>query len=207
MTASIFGLMNFFEGYVKNYRSFNLHQSDNISKFTRKEIDFFANLGEKLGFFTFIEDSKHDKSIKRSRPMDLSWWKSDERVDKENFVELILHLERESIRKKDTETIDKLFSKTEKEFVPKCVVAIQYVGNKERIDFLNELVTKINREQKSQVLMIYRYEDKYEKVEKVCAYSFNENGLLNSELRKAVCFIDQTGYWTMTFEEEFYLKQ
>lgn len=54
--------MNFFEGYVWNYRRMNLSKLHNRSMFTRREIDYFANLGEMLGFDSFIEDSKFDKS-------------------------------------------------------------------------------------------------------------------------------------------------
>src|SRR5690606_38054676 len=105
-----FNLMTFFEGYVRNYRRLNLTDSHNKSMFTRREIEYFANLGEALGYDAFIEDSKPDKTKGRSRPMDLSWWKWDSRIDQESYVSLILHLERENQWDKDIDTIDKLFS-------------------------------------------------------------------------------------------------
>ncbi|MFV8830542.1 hypothetical protein [Alkalihalobacterium sp. APHAB7] len=83
MKKQYLDLMQFFEGYVRNYRRMNLSVAHNHLMFTKREIDYFANFGEMLGFDAFIEDSKFDKALGRSRPMDLSWWKWDER-DKEN---------------------------------------------------------------------------------------------------------------------------
>lgn len=77
--------MQFFEGYVRNYRRLNLSQLHNVSMFTKREIDYFAQLGEFLSFDAFVEDSKFDKTKGRSRPMDLSWWKWDARFDDEQF--------------------------------------------------------------------------------------------------------------------------
>nr|WP_259548299.1 hypothetical protein [Heyndrickxia oleronia] len=95
MEKQYFNLVQFFEGYVRNYRRMNLSYLHNVSMFTKREIDFFARLGEMLGFDAFIEDSKFDKLKGRSRPMDLSWWKWDARFEDEQFLYLALHLERE----------------------------------------------------------------------------------------------------------------
>jgi hypothetical protein len=86
MEKQYFNLMLFFEVYVRNYRRHNLSHLHNRSMFTKREIDYFVNLGEMLGYHVFVEDYKFDKIMGRSRPMDLSWWKSDERIDKENFA-------------------------------------------------------------------------------------------------------------------------
>jgi len=127
--------------------------------FTKREIDFFAQLGEMLGFDAFIEDSKFDKLKGRSRPMDLSWWKWDARLDNEQFLYLALHLERESLPRKDVETIEKLFSQTDDGYIPHNVIGIQYIESAERIDYLNELILQKNKVQKSNVLIVYRYQD------------------------------------------------
>ncbi|WP_229596618.1 hypothetical protein [Rossellomorea vietnamensis] len=81
-----FNLMQFFEGYVRNYRRLHLSSGHNISMFTKREIDYFANLGEMLGFDVFIEDGKVDKVKGRSRPMDLAWWKWDKRISDDTYV-------------------------------------------------------------------------------------------------------------------------
>lgn len=200
MKKEYLNLMQFFEGYVRNYRRMNLSQIHNLSMFTQREIEFFANLGEMLGYDAFIEDSKHDKLKGRSRPMDLALWKWDQRIDSENYVGLVLHLERENQWNKDVETIEKLFSETDDEFIPYNVIGIQYVESKERIDFLNNLVLEKNVIQKSNGLMIYRYYDKLINLEKVSAFYFSPTNLI--EIRKAICKQDELGYWFMYFEEE-----
>lgn len=58
MSKEQFNLMTFFEGYVRNYRKLNLYQIHNGSMFTRREIEYFANLGEMLGYYAFVEDTK-----------------------------------------------------------------------------------------------------------------------------------------------------
>lgn len=201
MTRYIFDMMCLLEGYVRNYRRLNLYQATNSSMFTKREIDYFANVGESLGFFSFVEDYKPNKKLGRSRPMDLAWWKLDERVDKDNFAYLVLHLERENQSSKDLETIDKLFAHTETAYIPKCVIGIQNVENSERVLKLNEIVMKRNKQQKSNVLMIYRFYDKKMKFDRVWAYHFYEDNVI--EERKMISDIDSTGCWFMCFEEEY----
>jgi hypothetical protein len=196
----IINLLQLFEGYVRNYRRMNLSIEHNSSMFTKREIDYFATVGEMLGYFTFVEDAKFDKTKGRSRPMDLSWWKWDARVDSENYEYLSLHLERENQLNRDTETIQKLFFKTNKDYIPHNVIGIQFVDSEERIKYLNELILKKNNVQKSNVLMIYRYHDIELDLQRVDAYSFLPSGVV--EIRKAFCKIDELGYWFMGFEEE-----
>jgi hypothetical protein len=194
-------LMQFFEGFVKNYRKLNLTTLHNRSMFTQKEINYFADLGEMLGFESFIEDSKFDKAKNRSRPMDLAWWKWDKRENPENYAYLALHLERESLPMKDEETVEKLFSETEEGFIPNDVVGIQYVDSEERISYLNKLVLHKNKQQQSNALMVYRYFDESMQVQRIWAYHFLADGMV--EERKAVCKEDEFGYFSMIFEEEF----
>ncbi|WP_175638332.1 hypothetical protein [Metabacillus schmidteae] len=201
MEKQYFNLMQFFDGYVRNYRRMNLSHLHNRSMFTKREIDYFANLGEMLGFDAFVEDSKFDRIKGRSRPMDLSWWKWDARKDKENFIYLALHLERENVWNKDVDTIEKLFSNTEEGYTPHNVIGIQYIESVERIDLLNELISKKNSIQKSNALMIYRYYESDYDIERVNAYFYTPSGL--SESRQAVCKQDESDYWFMCFDEEF----
>ena len=201
MEKQYFNLMQFFDGYVRNYRRMNLAKLHNRSMFTKREIDYFANLGEMLGFDAFIEDSKFDKTMGRSRPMDLSWWKYDGRKDEENFLYLALHLERESIWTKDIETIEKLFSDTEEGFIPHNVIGIQYIESVDRMDYLNDLILQKNLVQNSNVLMVYRYYDAILDAQRVYAHSFTPDGL--KETRLAICDQDGSGYWFMAFKEEY----
>jgi hypothetical protein len=52
-------------------------------------------------------------------------------------IRRILHLERENQWKKDVDTIEKLFAKTDEGFVPHNVIGIQYIESEKRIKFLN----------------------------------------------------------------------
>lgn len=200
MEKEYFNLMQFFEGYVRNYRRMNLSYQHNQSMFTQREVDYFANLGEMLGFDIFIEDSKFDRIKGRSRPMDLSWWKWDATKSNEHYDYLALHLERENVWEKDLDTVEKLFSETEEGYIPRNVIGIQRIKSAERIDYLNNIIAKKNAVQKSAVLMIYRYYDASLDAEKISAHFFAADGW--NESREAICKQDETGYWFMYFEEE-----
>ena len=194
-------LIPFFEGYVRNYRRFNLSSDHNLTMHTNREIEYFANLGELLGFESFVEDGRKDQVLGRKRPMDLSWWKYDQRESVEHYDYLALHLERESLSTKKIDTIDKLFSQTEKEFSPYNVIGIQFISSPLEIEELNELIVERNRDQMSHVLMVYRYWDSELNVQRVDAYFFTQTGLL--EIRRAFCPKDNMGYSFMCFEEEY----
>ncbi|MGD6818754.1 hypothetical protein [Metabacillus sp. 84] len=201
MNKQYLDLMQFFEGYVRNYRRFNLSKIHNRSMFTQREIEYFSKLGEMLGFDAFIEDSKFDRLKGRSRPMDLALWKWDKRKDHENYIYLALHLERENQWDKDEDTIDKLFSDTEEGYIPHNAIGIQFAESKERIEYLNSLIVEKNKEQKSNVLMIYRFYDIVSDLNKVEAYNFKPDKAY--QVRTAICKTDEFGYWFMCFEEEY----
>jgi len=80
------------EGYIRSYRTFNLRTTAKWTDLTQRELDFFARLGEMLGFAARLEEQR----------MDLSWHD----IDSE---ELALYLERETNAEKVfTETLRKL---------------------------------------------------------------------------------------------------
>lgn len=195
-------LMNILEGYVRNYRKLNLFQATNRSMFTRREISYFESVGEYLGFFSFIEDTKPNHDYGRSRPMDLSWWKWDERISSVEFVNLVLHLEKENIYSKDLETIDKLFCNTDSEYIPDYVIGILNVESRERIEFLQKEILKRNQNQNSEVLMIYSYSNVKEEFVRLEAHYLN-SCCNQVDTRNMISSIDSTGYWTMCFEEEY----
>lgn len=137
--------------------------------------------------------------------MDLSWWKWDERVSTEEFINLVLHLERENCFSKDIETIDKLFCKTDENYIPDYVIGIINVESKARIKKLQEVVLKRNKIQKSEVLMIYRLYDYTKDYEQVEAY-YCSSDLKTKVKREATSNTDDTGYWMMCYKEEYKRK-
>ncbi|TSB45551.1 hypothetical protein [Alkalicoccobacillus porphyridii] len=194
-------LMNVFEGYVRNYRSLNLEANHHVSMFTLREIEYFCRLGDMLGFISYIEDARVNGETESSRRMDMSWWKWDARKDQENYIELALHLERESNPKKDLDTVEKLFVESAEGYHPTHVIGIQYVTSEARVEELNQLVKQRNGVQQSHVLMVYRYVDPLFHIECVAAYTFSKGSI--TEVRKAYCQKDQAGFWQMCFEEEY----
>lgn len=200
-------LYNIFEGYVRNYRRLNIHQASLSSMFTRREIEYFATVGEYLGFFSFVEDSKRQQGERgtHSRPMDLAWWQYDQREQKgEFFTKLILHLERENLASKAKETIEKLFCASDEDHTPYYVIGIICVNNQAEITALQKEVVKKNKKQGSEVLMIYRYEDKENKLDSIIVAYFDGFEIDDkNNPRYARLKTDETEYWTMCFKEEY----
>lgn len=117
-------LMKLFDGYVRNYHTFNLSIHHGKHSFTMTEIEYFSRLGSMLGYLPYTEDTAGGTC----RPMDLSWWGE---YDGEYWYDLILHLERENLPYKDEETLDKLFC--DREMRPLNVIGIMNVPSRDRI--------------------------------------------------------------------------
>lgn len=203
-------LYNIFEGYVRNYRRLNIHQASLSSMFTRREIEYFATVGEYLGFFSFVEDSKRQQGERgtHSRPMDLAWWQYDQREQKgEFFTKLILHLERENLASKAKETIEKLFCASDEDHTPYYVIGIICVSDKSKIEELQQKVHDRNKNQKSEVLMIYRYDDPENEDDFIIEAHFDGFEIKKENDSRIVKMkTDETDYWTMCFDEEYNAK-
>lgn len=50
-------LMNLFDGYVRNYHTFNLTVNHGKHIYTMTEIEYFSRLGSMLGYHPFTEDT------------------------------------------------------------------------------------------------------------------------------------------------------
>lgn len=100
--------MNVFDGYVRNYHTFNLTVQHGKHSFTMTEIEYFSRLGSMLGYHSFTEDTCNETY----RPMDLTWWGKYDPTD-ECWHEFVLHLERENWFNKDEITLEKLFAERE----------------------------------------------------------------------------------------------
>jgi len=92
-------LTNIFVGFVHNYRSLNLRfgpHFESMSYWTMREIEWFARLGECLGFYAVTERDL----FRGQRRVDLAW--VDPFTDR-----VVLHLERENDPAKAQTTIEK----------------------------------------------------------------------------------------------------
>ncbi|WP_214626578.1 hypothetical protein [Paenibacillus agaridevorans] len=182
-------LMKLFDGYVRNYHTFNLTIHHGKHSFTMTEIEYFSRLGSMLGYHPFTEDTYNGKN----RPMDLTWWNN---FDGEYWNDLVLHLERENLFNKDEETLDKLFCN--REVIPMNAIGIMNVRNFERIVELVDkakatcmienalLVFKTTSTGKSQIYF-----------DEVYAYLFKHSELIDTE-RATVSDIDGTLYMRLS---------
>lgn len=166
-------LMNLFDGYVRNYHTFNLSINHGKHSFTMSEIEYFSRLGSMLGFHPFTEDTCDGTY----RPMDLTWWGN---YDEDYWHDFVLHLERENFFNKDEETLKKLFDK--REHVPHNVIGIINAPNKDRIDHLVTVTKKISSIENA--LLIFRTNSTGKNqayFDLVYAYLFNKNRLIETK--------------------------
>lgn len=115
------------EGYIHNFHRWGLYIDSNVATLTQRELGHFADLGLLLGYFVFYEHGRRDAS-NRSRPMDLSWWAWDPHSDE--YTRLVLHLERENLPTKASETLDKLFAGGD--VLPELMAGIVYVADEQQ---------------------------------------------------------------------------
>jgi hypothetical protein len=186
-------LMNLFDGYVRNYHTFNLTMQHGKHSFTMTEIEYFSRLGSMLGFDPFTEDTCNGTY----RPMDLTWWGNYNHAD-EYWYDFVLHLERENLFSKDEETLDKLYSTREN--VPTNVIGIMNVQNRERIEHLVKKAAGVSSIENS--LLVFRTSslDRNKAfLDGVHAYLFKRDRVVESKL----AYISEvSGTLFMHFERE-----
>ena len=174
-------LMKIFDGYVRNYHTFNLSVHHGKNSFTMTEIEYFSRLGSMLGDLPYTEDTAGGTC----RAMDLSWWGE---YDGEYWHDLILHLERENYSKKDEETLDKLFCS--REICPLNAIGIMNVPSQERIAELIRIAkTTCKIENALLVFRTYSSGKKQPYFDEVHAYLLKKRKLIGSK----IAFVSDVG--------------
>lgn len=126
-----------------------------------------------LGYYAFTEDTVDGGN----RAMDLSWW---DNFDGESWNDLVLHLERENYYYKDEETLDKLFC--DRESVPRNVIGIISVPNKDRMDELLTIATRMCKIENALLIFRTNATDKNQDYfDEVHAYLLKNNDIITSK--------------------------
>ncbi|WP_309119915.1 hypothetical protein [Paenibacillus sp.] len=178
-------LMRVFEGYVRNYHTFNLSVHHGKHSFTMTEIEYFSRLGSMLGYYPFTEDTCNGKR----RAMDLTWWGSYS-YEEDYWHDFVLHLERENYFKKDEETLDKLFA--DEEPTPRHAIGILNVRNGARADELLKRAKSMCR--LDEALLVFRTYSSGKKqpyFDEVLAYRLRKSKVVD-ERRASVTSIEGT---------------
>ncbi len=180
-------LLNIFDDFVQDYSILKLTNYHPRSSFTLRELNYFFELGQKMGYESFTEDSSGS-----SRAMDLSWWGKGHG---EYWGDLVLHLERENLWKKDEETLQKLFQE-KRDQPPANVIGMIPVPNKERAEELvKEAVITCNV---NNTLLIFRVNPDTNGGNRTIAYLLEKKRIV--EHKTAYVFTNQdTGYLSMDF--------
>lgn len=167
-------LMKIFDGYVRNYHTFNLSVHHGKHSFTMTEIEYFSRLGSMMGYLPYTEDTAGGTC----RPMDLSWWGD---FDGEYWHDLILHLERENLFEKDEVTLDKLFC--DREVRPLNVIGIMNVPSQTRIKELLR-IAKATCKVENTLLVFRTYSSgkKQPYFDEVHTYLLNKRKLIDSKI-------------------------
>lgn len=81
-----------FQGFIRNYARLQLHEDDfTKKKFTERELGYFAQVGEMMGFYAFQEEKQEIKG--KDRYCDLMWATYNSAKEEYTFE---LHLEHEN---------------------------------------------------------------------------------------------------------------
>jgi hypothetical protein len=184
MTTTDF-LKRLCEGYVRRYRTLNLRTDAKGTDLTQRELDFFAQLGEMLGFGACFEAQR----------MDLSWHDLDSQ-------ELVLHLERETERGKVlNETLPKLLRAEESRQARYLAAVLGWV----REGDLPAIKQKIAEELGDRPLLLIAWvgptKDEAKRLE---AFVFSGSEV---HTRRGKGEIDSAGCWYATFLGEWKLEE
>jgi hypothetical protein len=181
-------LMDIFEDFVKNYRSFRLTYAPVLSSFTLKELNYFYDLGYDLGYYSFTED----RAGGDARQMDLAWW-DDWRGGV--FNDLVLHLERENNYNKAKETLEKLFQ-TGRKFPPTNAIGLIPVRSKLRITELIKIAQQTCNVDNT--LLVFRVGPSANNREERIAYVLQRRAVTNQKTAY-VTEDPKTGFLSMSF--------
>ncbi|MGM1387243.1 hypothetical protein [Bacillus cereus group sp. BceL293] len=183
--------MKIFDGYVRNYHTFNLTMHHGKHSFTIAEIEYFSRLGSMPGYFSFTEDTCNGSY----RAMDLTWWEND---NEEYWGDFILHLECENLFKKDVETLEKLFD--DRDHVPYNAIGIMNVNN---VTKMEELVEQAQRMcNNNNTLLIFRtnsFGNTKKYFDEVHAYLLDGKNIVN---RKKAYVDEMAGILFMHFDRK-----
>ncbi len=178
--------MKLFDGYVRNYHTFQLNYAHGYTAAASSERKYFTQLGSMLGYQPLTADD----SERSKRPMDLAWWDQYD-AERKVWKELVLHLEKEKTSRKSEATLEKLFADTPG-CQPQYAIGIFQVRKKERIDELLQAAQRMCK--LKDALLIIRLKN----VE-VYAYLLSESAVIQS---KKACIADIAGTLYMYFEDE-----
>ena len=113
-------LQRIFDGYVNCYRQFNWHASSNYADMTAVELNFFADLGQRLGYFV-------GREMHWDYPRDLCWCEEPPGRDRKQ-TKYVLYLERENEDGRVLEnTVNKMLNPANAPGVPYLVAVLGWV--------------------------------------------------------------------------------
>jgi hypothetical protein len=170
-------LKRLFEGYVRQYRTLALHVTSTWGDITQRELWFFASLGERLGLFARLEDTR----------MDLSWHDPDTK-------ELLLYLERETDCVRGmTHCLPKVLN-TESRAAVHLVAILGWVRPKD----IESIQEEIKKSVGGRLLLVIAWvaEDKNARLHHVHGWVNLPSAVWH---RKAVGEPDADGYWSVRF--------
>lgn len=186
MTTEQF-LQMIFNGYVTTYRKNNWHTTAKYSDMTHKELNFFIQLGESLGFMVRRE-------MNWSYPRDLCW------CDGATGDKPYLYLERENQDGQAEYTIEKILNPDNSRDIP---ILVSVFGNisKETLKNIKSLIR--NKLPESQYFLMISWPPENENVDEddndiVEGWIFSKG---QETVRTAKANMDKGGYWFIFFDK------
>lgn len=165
------------EGYVRCYRTLNLHKASTWSDLTHRELAFFSHLGEMLGFRSRI-NHQH---------LDLSWSDTD-------TGDLVLYLERETERPRVlSETLRKLLTTPESVPAQHLVAILGWVSDSD----LPQIAEMVSQELGQRSLLVVAWVgQKKASPDRIESYVYFPQKVIH---RTAKPSLDDDGYWYAKF--------
>lgn len=194
-----FFLKRIFEGYVQCFRVARWHMSCTYSDMTQNDINFFSDLGSKLGFLSIREKSETPPDghfyNNKSNPRDLVW------VDP-NTGKAFLHVERENKTESAVDAVvnplNKLSDSAKFNDGRLLVAVFGWITRTDLEKVLGYIKGKDSCYTRNDLLIIAFVGQNQNDATDIEAYVLSEHGNFR---RNASSKIDRGGFWYSYFEE------
>ncbi len=182
-------LQMIFNGYVTCYRKNNWHTTAKYHDMTHRELQFFMQLGESLGFIVRRE-------MEWQYPRDLCWCETHE------SIKPFLYLERENLDNRAEHTINKMLNPDNSKDIPILVCVFGWI-RPNTLDKMKSLIRQSHLVDQSFLIVSWVGEDK-DTVNDVEGWSLCDG---QEAVRTAKAETDDAGYWYIKFNNSWFIVQ
>lgn len=182
-------LMILFNGFIKNYTNFGLTKCSKSIDVIKQENKYFSTMGKLLGFT--VVDKINTKGIIN----EICWSKDEFNIQSKASIKLKLF--REVDLTKDLLAIDTVLNEIKENTECRYICIIE-ISSYNRIDFLNNIISKSVTSSKAEYLVIYIIRNVIDNITYFNSFLFKGNKIIKNKI--GASYIDKEGNLSANFK-------